>query len=540
VKANEMPVAIKIFAPDSKLDEKGLEVFKSEYALVFNLSHPNILTPYHFDDWHGKPYLLMPFMKNGSCAGHVGKFEEAAIARFLSNIGGALSYLHGEEPPIIHRDIKPDNILIDDKGRYRLSDFGISSKLRNTLTKTVGEKSHSFLTYAYAAPELFGKKPEPTVASDIWSLGATLFELLTGTVPFGPDGGLLQKKGAETPEIPSAISQELYTLICHCLELTPGNRPGPEQLVEAARKFERFGNWSLDEDKIKEEPKKKTTIARETEVLPVKVDRDISGDEMKNQEQDGISTIRSGKRKLAWWIMAVAIAAVILGVSILFFLRKAPGIYLKEDTPAGTKLSGNLVNLVPLGNNGQRIEAPYTLDDISEKCLSCDTFNKDFKKGKQLKWKDIGPCAGFYLTKDCLPGCPVTDSIVRLIKPAKGSKFDDRPTDYQSQIKFMGFRLSCSCGQTIFLKGTLLKWKILERQSGLFLTRSVSAGAPFSRDLIQEVFAHNSCDSDLIRKSRNIYPFRFMEIQGTRIGRPGASTIYQEGFQIRWKDVFVK
>lgn len=107
--------------------------------------------------------------------------------------------MHEQEPPVIHQDIKPDNILIDISGRYLLTDFGISIKARNTLRKSIMKTEGSVGTLAYMGPERFSKYPLPIKASDVFSLGATLYELLTGMVPFGEHGGLLLQHGAEIP-----------------------------------------------------------------------------------------------------------------------------------------------------------------------------------------------------------------------------------------------------------------------------------------------------------------------------------------------------
>jgi len=150
-KAGNLHVAIKIFAPESGLDEKGLDLFSKEYALVFNLKHPGLLRPSHFDDFEGSPYLVMPYCCNGSVFNKIGEMNEKDLAVFLQQAASALAYLHEQDPPIIHHDIKPDNFLIDDKGNYLLADFGISSRIRPRSPKAwvtaarAAEQHHTWL-----------------------------------------------------------------------------------------------------------------------------------------------------------------------------------------------------------------------------------------------------------------------------------------------------------------------------------------------------------------------------------------------------------
>lgn len=222
--ANEMLVALKIFAPDKGMDQNGIQVFSKEYGLVFNLNHPNLLKPSHYDIWEGSPYLVMPYCKNRSVYSKLGEISETEVLRFIQQAASALNYLHTLPTPIIHQDIKPDNFLIDDNGNYLLSDFGISSRLRRTLTRSVGAAS-SAGTLAYMPPERFGREQQIIPASDIFSLGVTVFELLTERQPFGEHGGLLLKNGADIPDLPENFSSDLNNLVRSCLNVNPALRP---------------------------------------------------------------------------------------------------------------------------------------------------------------------------------------------------------------------------------------------------------------------------------------------------------------------------
>ena len=233
IKVSNKRMALKIYAPGQGLDEDGINLFSSEFELVFDLNHGNLLRSSHFDVCNRSPYLIMPFCEHGSTKKLIGNTSENELWRLMHDVAAGLAYLHQLEPPIIHQDIKPDNVMIDAGGHYLITDFGISTKARSTLRKSVGNsKTTSGGTIAYMGPERFGKENEPVKASDIWALGATLFELLEGDVPFGDHGGLIQKSGAEIPNIHSECSSELQKIIYTCLNINPWDRPTATKLVE--------------------------------------------------------------------------------------------------------------------------------------------------------------------------------------------------------------------------------------------------------------------------------------------------------------------
>lgn len=231
----ESEVALKIYVPATGLDEEGLKVFAREFTLVMNVHHKNLLTPLYYDTCNRVPYLVLPFCREGNTMQQLGKMTEGEAWRFIRDIAAGLSYLHSLDPPIIHQDIKPDNIMIGEDGSYMITDFGISAHVRSTLRKSTSTAYVSAGTIAYMAPERFGKDNTPIKASDVYSLGATVYELITGTSPFGDDGGLLQKKGAEIPEMKGAFSADLKHVITACLSFYAWDRPTAAQLEQYAR-----------------------------------------------------------------------------------------------------------------------------------------------------------------------------------------------------------------------------------------------------------------------------------------------------------------
>lgn len=234
-KATDIEVAIKVYV---SMDEKGLEDFKKEFQISFELNHTNLLHANYLgvnsDD--KRPYLVMPFCPEGSVNKFMGQMSEEDLWRFIRDVASGLAYLHSQQPPIIHQDIKPDNILILKNGDFVITDFGISKQLRATMKKSA-RSLNSAGAISYMGPERFSKQYHAVKASDIWSLGASIFELATGELPFCGMGGSLQKQGADMPELPEEFSQTLDFVCQSCMAKQPWERPTAQQLAEFAGKM---------------------------------------------------------------------------------------------------------------------------------------------------------------------------------------------------------------------------------------------------------------------------------------------------------------
>ena len=226
--------ALKIYAPGGGMDEDGLKIFAKELAVVHDLRHTNLLTPKTMGQYDHQPYLLLPYCPNGSLNKTVGQCTEDQAWKILEQVAAGLAYLHKRN--IVHQDIKPDNILIDANLDYVITDFGISLKAQSTLRKSVRIQANSG-TMAYMAPERFSAEPHPIPANDVWSLGAMMFELMEGNVPFLAQlGGLAQMNGAQLPTMHGDAGNELKQVIIAMLSPNADERPTAEQLTEIAKK----------------------------------------------------------------------------------------------------------------------------------------------------------------------------------------------------------------------------------------------------------------------------------------------------------------
>lgn len=224
-------VAIKLYI---SLDQNGQNEFKNEFKVAYGLSHENLLTTQHYGVWNNHPYLIMKYCSNGSADDLVGNATESQIWKFIHDVANGLRYLHAQEPPIIHQDIKPGNILIDEDGSFLITDFGISRRMRSTMRK----QSNSSLpgAVAYMGPERFSKEPMAVKASDIWSLGVSIYELATNDLPFMGQGGGMLNVGAEIPNLDATKwSNKLNDIMRRCLSKNTWDRPTAEELAEYSK-----------------------------------------------------------------------------------------------------------------------------------------------------------------------------------------------------------------------------------------------------------------------------------------------------------------
>lgn len=222
-------VAIKVYRPKNALDIEGEQMFRDEYKIVHDCHHTNLLTPSDFSIFDGIPYLVLPYCEAGSSQKLVGEvLLERDVWKFIHDVASGLQYLHTNVPVIVHQDIKPANILIDKRGNYVITDFGISTNL-GKIQEDFFEKERG--TFAYMAPERFEDEYIPIPESDIWSLGATLFELLTQKMPYGCGGGGTQAEGTELQAPLEGYSSEIKHTVLSCLAENPKDRPTTSQLI---------------------------------------------------------------------------------------------------------------------------------------------------------------------------------------------------------------------------------------------------------------------------------------------------------------------
>jgi serine/threonine protein kinase len=177
-------VALKILPPYFAHDPTFVARFEQEARIVARLQHPHILPVFDFGRQDGYTYIVMPFIESGSLADLLekGPLPLSQILQVVGQVGDALDYAHSFG--VIHRDVKPGNILIDRRGNCLLTDFGIARMVEGTtaLTRTGG----TIGTPAYMSPEQI-RAEHLDGRSDLFSLGVVLYEMATGRTPFRAD-----------------------------------------------------------------------------------------------------------------------------------------------------------------------------------------------------------------------------------------------------------------------------------------------------------------------------------------------------------------
>lgn len=236
--ASNLRVALKILSERTGMDTYGIQNFQEEFTKVFNLRHHNILKPTGYSICDGVPYLVLPFCENGSAESMIGRCEESDVIKILHDVAAGLEYLHSQG--IVHQDIKPDNILVDDDCNFLVTDFGISTRSEGDMH---GASGRSGGTREYMGPERFERGARAESEGDIWALGSTIYELLTGYPPFGDHGGVLQASGEPIPEMPANLQPEMIQMIKECLNPVPERRPTAEQLRKKTERYLETGSW---------------------------------------------------------------------------------------------------------------------------------------------------------------------------------------------------------------------------------------------------------------------------------------------------------
>ncbi|MBI1221710.1 MAG: protein kinase [Bacteroidetes bacterium] len=328
--AEDTVVAIKIYAPERGMDELGLKQFRREYAVVLNLNHRNLLTARHFDVFNDSPYLVMPFIDGGSVYTDMmgnGPWSEEKMAKLMLQMADALDFLHDHD--VLHQDIKPDNILIDNRGDYLLTDFGISSRLRSSLRKST--TTGKAMTVAYAPPERFTGKQEAQPAGDIFSFGVLLYELSVGDVPWMGAGGVVVKGDSDPISLPDNYSNRFQKIVQACLRYLPEERPSAEDLRNWAQEFMREGAWPIiPEPKSGESVSKPLKRGRSTQRMDdtpfseLESAKNIkqSGKEAATMKQGSGASLPKEPKKKKTAMMAVVIIIVLIAAATAFILMQ--------------------------------------------------------------------------------------------------------------------------------------------------------------------------------------------------------------------------
>ena len=234
--------ALKFLPPEIRSDAVALDDLRRETSRSHRLSHPNIVRIHDLhEDADGTAFIVMEYIDGPTVAAL--RIEQPArvfswdyLRPLVAQLCAALEYAHGEK--IIHRDLKPANLMVDSKGWLKLADFGIAAVASDSMSRVSIRHSTSG-TLPYMSPQQVTGKP-PQATDDIYELGATLYELLSGKPPFYT-GDLTHQILNEPPEpmderlaflqIENIVPPEVSAMVMACLAKEPGQRPQSARVV---------------------------------------------------------------------------------------------------------------------------------------------------------------------------------------------------------------------------------------------------------------------------------------------------------------------
>jgi serine/threonine-protein kinase len=238
-------VALKVIKPEHASDEAFARRFARESRIASAVDHPRVVPVLDVGEHAGMPYLVTRFIEGGSLADKLARevwLGVASTVRICEQVAAGLDALH--EAGMIHRDVKPGNILLDESGDAYITDFGLAKEGDGTLLTATGETLGSL---QYMAPEQI-RGDGVTPATDVYSLGCVAFECLAGRSPFAGREAvaiLWAHLNAEPPETRrSGISPRLNAALATALAKDPAERPG--SCVAYARTLARAADAAID------------------------------------------------------------------------------------------------------------------------------------------------------------------------------------------------------------------------------------------------------------------------------------------------------
>jgi serine/threonine protein kinase len=223
-------VAIKIMPPHMASNPTLLQRFEQEFRAASKLDHPNVVRALDYSDQGSTPYLVMEFVEGESLGQKIdrtGKLPEPDAIRIIAQVAQGLHRAHKQG--LIHRDVKPDNILVQPDGIAKLADLGLVKEADSDLNLT--KTGRGLGTPHFMAPEQFRNAKNADVRCDIYSLGATLYQMVTGELPFrssGPLDAWMKKINNElTPprKLVPALSERTEWAILRAMSAQPECRP---------------------------------------------------------------------------------------------------------------------------------------------------------------------------------------------------------------------------------------------------------------------------------------------------------------------------
>ncbi len=222
-------VALKLINPSGSEDPVTRERFDREVRALAAIKHPNIVPVYDAGEWHGFPYCAMEFAHGGTLSAHLDRVrsDPRAAVQLMAKVTRAVAAMHAAG--VLHRDIKPLNVLLDANDEPMVADFGLARRVDDASDLTYSGQPVG--TRLYMAPEqTLGRRNDYAPACDIWALGVTLYEVLTGQRPFTDDGvteiyhRIRYNDPPPCAEFAPEVPPELEAIARQCLAKRPEDR----------------------------------------------------------------------------------------------------------------------------------------------------------------------------------------------------------------------------------------------------------------------------------------------------------------------------
>ena len=306
-----IPVAVKILKPHLiEEDPEFLERFIQEGRLAVSLHHKNIVRIFDAGK-AGESYYLVMELLEGNDALHIIQHEGAFPVEKVLEIGCAVTdaLIEAHEHGVIHRDIKPDNIMITSEGKIKLADLGLAKKLGDEFGSTM--VGTTIGTPNYMSPEQAMNSSEANAVSDIYSLGATLYHMLTGTLPFEGDSimAVMMKHANEALEHPQSrkegLPDNLCSVIMKMMDKDPANRyQNCEAVLTALNKI----RYAPSDD---ERPKTIVFKTKSFKKPKKKIEELNAAREQKKKDKEDA---QKKKKLLLSCISGIILLAVVLGI----------------------------------------------------------------------------------------------------------------------------------------------------------------------------------------------------------------------------------
>ena len=370
-------VAVKVLKSEYVEDEKFLKKFETEAQAVARLSHPNIVNIYDVGMEDGINYIVMELAEGITLKEYIrkkGYLSPKETVEISTQIASAISHAHKNH--IIHRDIKPQNILVSDTGIIKVTDFGIA---KATSSNTVTSTATAMGSVHYISPEQ-AKGRFCDEKSDIYSLGITMYEMVTGHVPFDHENGVtialmhLQNEITPPSQIRDGIPDSLEKIILKCTMKKPEERYQTADDLIADLRFvfeDTSGGYvgvvpaiddsptiMIDQNELTQRintPKKDQKIQQEE---PLKDEEQNAYLDEDDEEESGMNS----KIEKLVIVLAAVVGAIIL-ISIIVFVVKSSGVFKSGKSTTTTSIG------TTAGSNDAESKK-YTVDNYIGMSLS--------------------------------------------------------------------------------------------------------------------------------------------------------------------------